>query len=115
HFVRESLAGLSLLRDVPNHRHSMPTKVLEYAAVGTPVVTTALPLAADVVTQGPAGTVIPFGSVDAVAEVAADAVLRLDADPELVQRYGAQGYSTVERAFNWNHDSQAFLRVLQGS
>lgn len=32
--LRGALAGLSLLHDQPNYRHSMPTKVLEYMAYG---------------------------------------------------------------------------------
>ena len=44
-----ALAGLSLLQDDPNFRHSMPTKVAEYMARGVPVVTTPLPLAVDLV------------------------------------------------------------------
>src|SRR5262249_41773081 len=42
-----ALAGLSLLHDEPNFRHSMPTKVVEYMARGVPVVTTPLPAAAE--------------------------------------------------------------------
>ncbi len=45
-----ALAGLSLLHDEPNFRHSLPTKVVEYMARGVPVVTTPLPAAADLVT-----------------------------------------------------------------
>ena len=37
-----ALAGLSLLQDEPNFRHSLPTKVVEYMARGVPVVTTPL-------------------------------------------------------------------------
>jgi hypothetical protein len=35
-----ALAGLSLLHDQPNYRHSQPTKVIEYMAHGVPVLTT---------------------------------------------------------------------------
>ena len=34
--VEGSLAGLSLLQDEENFRHSMPTKVAEYMARGVP-------------------------------------------------------------------------------
>ena len=114
-FVRESLAGLSLLRDAPNHRHSMPTKVLEYSCVGTPVITTALPLAVAAVTAGPGGLVVPFGDADTVARAAADAVQRLASDPGLVEQLAAGGYATVESSYNWSRDSIDFLRVVTGS
>lgn len=38
-----ALAGLSLLHDQPNYRHSRPTKVVEYMAHGVPVITTPTP------------------------------------------------------------------------
>lgn len=112
-FVRESLVGVSLLQDVPNHRHSMPTKVLEYAAVGTPVVTTALPLAEQVVHAGPGGVVVGFGTPEQVARAAHDAVVSLAHDPGLVEELGRQGFETVEQHYNWNRDSLAFLQALQ--
>lgn len=37
--VDGALAGLSLLHDEPNYRHSLPTKVVEYMAHGVPVIT----------------------------------------------------------------------------
>ncbi len=50
--VEGALAGLSLLRDEENFRHSMPTKVAEYMGRGVPVVTTPLPLAVELVEAG---------------------------------------------------------------
>jgi len=66
--VDGALAGLSLLQDEPNFRHSMPTKVVEYMARGVPVVTTPLPAAADLVTRYECGFVVPFGDPRAAAE-----------------------------------------------
>ena len=50
--VSGSLAGLCLLRNLPNYRVSLSTKIVEYCALGVPVITTPLPLAADLVRFG---------------------------------------------------------------
>ncbi|MFD0395345.1 glycosyltransferase [Streptomyces nogalater] len=55
-----ALAGLSLLHDQPNYRHSRPTKVVEYMAHGVPVVTTPTPLAAELVERHGCGLVVPY-------------------------------------------------------
>ena len=59
--VDGALAGLSLLQDEANFRHSLPTKVVEYMARGVPVVTTPLPRAAELATAHECGFVVPFG------------------------------------------------------
>ncbi len=58
--VEGSLAGLSLLQDEENFRHSMPTKVAEYMGRGVPVVTTPLPLAVELVEAADGGFVGPL-------------------------------------------------------
>ena len=75
--VEGALAGLSLLQDEANFRHSMPTKIAEYMARGVPAISTPLPLAAELVEAADAGFVVPFNDPRA----AADAILKLDADP----------------------------------
>jgi glycosyltransferase involved in cell wall biosynthesis len=47
--VAGASVGLSLLSDVPNYRWSMPTKVIEYLAMGVPVVASDLPGTRDAV------------------------------------------------------------------
>ena len=86
--VEGALAGLSLLQDEANFRHSMPTKVAEYMARGVPVVTTPLPLAVDLVEAADGGFVVPFNDPRA----AADAILKLDADPDLRVKMGLRAH-----------------------
>jgi glycosyltransferase involved in cell wall biosynthesis len=104
-----ALAGLSMLRDEANFRHSMPTKVVEYMARGVPVITTPLPAAAALVRQHECGFVVPFGDPKA----AADAVLRLDADPALRVDMGTRGHAAARESLGWPTDAKEFVAQLE--
>jgi len=107
--VDGALAGLSLLQDEPNFRHSMPTKVVEYMARGVPVVTTPLPAAADLVTRYECGFVVPFGDPRA----AADAVLQLAADASLRAKMGSRGHEAARSSLGWPSYARAFVVQLE--
>ena len=107
--VDGALAGLSLLQDEPNFRHSMPTKVVEYMARGVPVVTTPLPSAADLVTRYECGFVVPFGDPRA----AADAVRQLAGDASLRAKMGSRGHEAARISLGWPADAQAFVAQLE--
>jgi UDP-N-acetyl-D-glucosamine dehydrogenase len=104
-----ALAGLSLLRDEPNFRHSMPTKVVEYMARGVPVITTPLPAAADLAARYDCGYVVPFGDPAA----AAAAILELDSDPALRDAMGARGHAAARDSLGWPADAKAFVAQLE--
>jgi len=107
--VEGSLAGLSLLQDEANFRHSMPTKVAEYMGRAVPVITTPLPLAVDLVEAAEAGFVVPFN--DPVA--ARDAVLKLDADPDLRVKMGLRGHEYALDNLAWPKHAAAFVASLE--
>jgi glycosyltransferase involved in cell wall biosynthesis len=107
--VEGSIAGLSLLQDEANFRHSMPTKVAEYMARAVPVITTPLPLAVELVQAADCGIVVPFNDPAA----AADAVLRLDADQDLRVKMGLRGHEYALRNLGWTRDAAAFVAQLQ--
>jgi len=107
-----AMAGVSLLHDTPNYRHSMPTKVVEYMAHGLPVVTTANPMAEGLVTgrpEGPAGLVVPFGDVTAAAE----AVLLLRRDEELRGRLARTGHEIAQASYHWPVQARVFVKRLE--
>ena len=104
-----ALAGLSLLQDDPNLRHSMPTKVAEYMARGVPVITTPLPLAADLVERSGCGFIVPFGDPAAAAE----AVRALQKDPALRDAMGARGHQDAAQFLRWPEDARAFVAQLE--
>jgi glycosyltransferase involved in cell wall biosynthesis len=108
-----ALAGLSLLHDLPNYRHSLPTKVVEYMAHGVPVITTPLPIAQAMVDEAGAGIVVPFQD----ATAAADAVRALRKDPELRERLARAGVTAARAGLDWKNEVPILLAALapQGS
>jgi glycosyltransferase involved in cell wall biosynthesis len=104
-----ALAGLSLLDDEPNFRHSLPTKVVEYMARGVPVVTTPLPAAAALATGYECGFVVPFRDPAA----AASAVLELDRDSALRMKMGQRGHEAAYARLGWPSDAREFVSQLE--
>ena len=65
--VAVAAVGLCPLEDQPNYRHSLPTKVLEYLALGVPVAASDLPGTADLVAGRPGVQLLPPRDRDAWA------------------------------------------------
>jgi glycosyltransferase involved in cell wall biosynthesis len=107
--VEGALAGLSLLQDEANFRHSMPTKVAEYMARGVPVISTPLPLAVELVEAADGGFVVPFNDPQA----AADAILKLDAVPNLRVKMGLRAHEYALRNLAWAPHAEAFVAQLE--
>ena len=107
--VEGALAGLSLLQDEENFRHSMPTKVAEYMARAVPVITTPLPLAVELVEAADGGFVVPFNDPQAASE----AILRLDADPDLRVKMGLRAHEYALANLAWAPHAAAFVAQLE--
>ncbi|WP_051827771.1 glycosyltransferase family protein [Streptomyces bicolor] len=104
-----ALAGLSLLHDQPNYRHSRPTKAVEYMAHGVPLVTTPTPLAADLVERYGCGLVVPYED----PATAADAVRRLRSDPETRLHAATRGWEAALADLNWADRATEFVMCLE--
>ncbi|MFM1966855.1 MAG: hypothetical protein RL134_2580 [Actinomycetota bacterium] len=107
--IEGASVGLSLLRDEPNYRHSMPTKLLEYLAHGIPFVSTPLPLAVELAQRSGGGVIVPFRD----AQAARDAVMELDRDDNRRQAMADSGRAWVRDHANWSLDGKAFVRQLE--
>ncbi|WP_433499102.1 glycosyltransferase [Sphaerimonospora sp. CA-214678] len=104
-----ALAGLSLLHDEPNYRHSMPTKIIEYMAHGIPVITTPSPRAVELVERYQCGVVVSWQDPDAVAQ----AVLRLRNDAAERRATGARGYAAARANHHWPSSARRFVAQLE--
>jgi glycosyltransferase involved in cell wall biosynthesis len=107
--VDGATAGLSLLHDEANYRHSKPTKVIEYMSHGVPVVTTPTPPARALVDDAGCGVVVPFEDPAA----AADAVLLLARDAGRRRALGSAGHEAALRDHDWRRDGDRFVAQLR--
>lgn len=86
-----AVVGLSPLRDLPNYRHSLPTKVIEYLALGVPVVATDLAGTRDAVSGLEAVELVPPDDAEimaaAMGRAAAMVVKAISQAPGIRERY----------------------------
>ena len=94
--------GLSPLLDVPNYRHSLPTKLLEYLAMGLPVVASDLPGGKAELGDEPGVEWVLAGDVRAMA----DGIQRLlDAPKRFAEAEAAA--ESIRARFRWPTDEVA--------
>jgi len=108
--VRGALAGLSLLHDTPNYRVSLPTKILEYASLGVPIITTPLPEAQALLDRHGGGVVVGFGDVAATL----GAVERLRSDAAYRAHLAGEALE-LARQLSWQRESERFLAALRAA
>jgi glycosyltransferase involved in cell wall biosynthesis len=103
-----AVVGLSPLLDLPNYRNSLPTKVLEYLAIGIPTLASDLPGTRSVVGGRPGVTLVAPGDAAAWSSAMAAAA----ADPGL--RAAARGGSgEIRSEFVWpEHEVRDFYQGL---
>lgn len=111
--VQGALAGLSLLHDEANYRHSRPTKCVEYLAHGVPVITTPLPLAEALVNVSNGGAVTSSFTPHEVVDQVIHTVLAWQADAVLRAELGAQGHAHVVLHHSWQADGARFVELLE--
>jgi glycosyltransferase involved in cell wall biosynthesis len=100
--------GLAPTRHDPFTDMSLSTKVFEYAAMGKPVVASALPM---VERTFPAGTVSTYPSGDDAAMSAA--ILALVDDP-LAREAAIERTSGIVRESAWEHAARGYLALVDG-
>ncbi|MEI6693788.1 MAG: glycosyltransferase [Actinomycetes bacterium] len=104
-----AIAGVCLLHDEPNYRHSQPTKIIEYMAHGIPVITTPLPVAIDIIDDAQCGLIVPFENPAA----AAAAILSLKNDQTRRQELGRAGHDAALRSYDWTSQGPLFVQALE--
>ena len=107
--IEGALVGLSLLDDLPNYRHSLPTKIGEYFARGLPAIGSALPRTKELIEDAEVGWALKPPFVPQVVEI----VQTLVNDPKLRVELGERCHAYAQKYLNWKIDSQKFLSYLR--
>ena len=107
--VAAASVGLSPLRALPNYMHSLPTKVIEYLAMGIPVVASDLPGTRESIAALDAVTLTPPGDVDAMARAISSSI------GPAVKKAALEQAPVIRRRFSWPADEvRQFYRGLAG-
>lgn len=100
--------ALSPLEDIPNYRDSLPTKLLEYLALGVPVVASDLPGTRRAVGDRAGVRLVPAGEPSVWADAVSSAYQDVDLLAEARQQAPA-----IRREFGWPADGiRDFYRAL---
>lgn len=104
------LLGLSPLLDSPNYRESLPTKVLEYLAVGIPTLGSDLPGTREVVGGKPGVVLVPPGDVGAWSDA-----IRRAIDNDDLRTAARQGAAAIKEEYVWPSDEVREFYAALGS
>lgn len=109
--VRDATVGVSPLRDTPNYRYSLPTKVVEYLGSGIAVVASDLPGTREVIAGLPGVALVPPEDPVGLAAALTNAL----ADPA-IRAAAAANVPSVRAQFRWPRDEvAAFYHGLLGN
>lgn len=97
--IRHSGVAISPLHDSPNYRHSTPTKILEYLALGLPVVASDLPGTRHLVDGLESVELVLPGDVEELARA-----IERSLDPEKRELAKAQA-PTIRERFGWPREA----------
>lgn len=97
------------LRPRDLYRGTIPAKLYEAMASGTPIVAATEDVAAHLITASGGGFAVPFGDVDGMAS----AIQRLLDDDALRQQTGTAGRAYAEQYFDADRIASAYETVLQ--
>ena len=106
--VPDLLAALDIAVVPSAAAHASPMKLIEYMAMGLPIVAPDLPSIRAAIADGKTGRLFPAGDMDAMRE----AIAGLLADPEGARALGARAREHVFAELTWDHHALKVLELL---
>lgn len=94
---------------LPSKNEIFGMVLLESMACGTPVVSTPVPAAKDLIIDGENGLIVPFSNPEKLAE----AILRVLNEDELKISLGKNARRTIETKYDWNIIAKQYIHIFQ--
>jgi glycosyltransferase involved in cell wall biosynthesis len=110
HYISASDVGLVVLPDALSARGRVTLKEFEYWACGVPAILPRLPALQEVAAEGETALFYRPGDATDLA----DKIDQLVEDPELRDRLGEKGLSTVKEKFEWSELADRFVELCEG-
>jgi glycosyltransferase involved in cell wall biosynthesis len=107
--LSEARVGLVLFHPLQAHIDSQPNKLFEYMSAGLPVIASDFPGFRAVVEANGCGLCVPPLDISAIAT----AIAWIFEHPQEADEMGRRGRDLVERAFNWDREVGALLRLYE--
>ncbi len=92
---------------IPNHRYSSPNKIFEAMMLGKPIVVAQDTNMDRIINQAECGLVVTYGDESALES----ALLRLETEPELCLRLGANARKAYESTYSWKIMQDRLLKL----
>lgn len=105
--LAESNVGLVTLLNSPNQIESLPVKMFEYMASGTPFIASNFPLWKEIILRSNGGICVDPSSPEDIA----NAMNKLLSDQKLAFSMGQNGRETVLRDYNWKNEVPRLLAM----
>lgn len=104
-----SRAGLVILRDTPNHRHSLPIKMFEYMAAGIPVIASDFPLWKEIIDNVHCGICVDPDDTDAIRS----AIEYILSEVTSAKKMGANGRKAICDFYSWNIEGKKLTDIYK--
>lgn len=101
--------GLSILKDIPNYRESVPTKLYEYMAAKLPVILSDFPLWKEIIQEANCGMVVDPENSEKIASI----IGQMLENPFFSQKMGENGRRYYENYANWQPEEIKLLSFYE--
>lgn len=105
--MSKTRVGLVVLKPIPNHLDALATKLLEYLALGVPVISSDLALHRDIIEKNDCGIVVNHNDIQEIS----DGILWFLDHPLEAGEMGKRGQEYVLNNMTWDQEKDKLLRA----